>query len=211
MTGKGKARFRAIADLAGGAALGVALILALAVPAQADWKRVTVGSSKLAAATNHLAKKSLDVASLQDRPNVYSLWNARKLADPGEEVTCLAENIYFEARNEPYQGRVAVGHVVLNRVASPQFPDSICKVIRQGGQKVKHRCQFSWYCDGLDDVPRPGRSWNESVKLASLIYSGKTNDPSRGAMWYHADYVSPAWRHDFKKSWKIGQHIFYRR
>ena len=70
-----------------------------------------------------------------------------------DEITCLAQNIYFEARSEPVAGMLAVGHVVLNRVASDRFPDTVCKVIRQGGERRRHRCQFSWWCDGRSDKP----------------------------------------------------------
>jgi spore germination cell wall hydrolase CwlJ-like protein len=64
------------------------------------------------------------------------------------ELFCLAQNIYFEARGEPLLGKIAVGHVVLNRVADKRFPGHVCKVIQQGGNRRLHRCQFSWWCDG---------------------------------------------------------------
>ena len=70
-----------------------------------------------------------------------------------ESLLCIALNIYFEARSEDLQGKVAVGSVVMNRIAHERFPDTACEVVYQGGDKVRHRCQFSWFCDGLSDNP----------------------------------------------------------
>ena len=131
-------------------------------------------------------------------------------ADPAAEIACLALNIYFEARGEPDQGKFAVGHVVLNRVASGRFPDTICGVIQQGGEVRRYRCQFSWWCDGRSDKPRHKRDWDLSNEIALNVYWGLSVDPTDGALWYHADYVSPAWRKDFEAGPKIGRHLFYR-
>ena len=131
-------------------------------------------------------------------------------ADPREEIACLALNIYFEARSEPDEGKFAVSHVVMNRVASQRFPDTICEVIRQGGQVVRHRCQFSWFCDGQSDTPRSQVDWELSNEIALNVYWGRSEDPTQGALWYHADYVSPYWRTAFETGPKIGRHIFYR-
>jgi spore germination cell wall hydrolase CwlJ-like protein len=127
------------------------------------------------------------------------------------ELNCLALNIYFEARGEPLQGMLAVGHVVMNRVASPRFPRRVCGVVKQGGFKQRHRCQFSWWCDGQSDRPRNRRAWKEAIFAAKLIRRGMTADPTRGALWYHADYVAPIWSQDFDRSsrLRIGRHIFY--
>ncbi len=126
-----------------------------------------------------------------------------------DEITCLAQNIYFEARSEPVAGMLAVGHVVLNRVASDRFPDSVCKVVRQGGEQRLHRCQFSWWCDGRSDEPLNQVAWDASRLMAWFIYNGQTTDPTGGALWYHADYVKPYWREAFVTGPQIGRHIFY--
>jgi len=130
-------------------------------------------------------------------------------ADPRAEVTCLALNIYFEARSEPETGKLAVGHVVMNRVLSERFPATVCDVVRQGGEVRRHRCQFSWWCDGQSDTPRNRLEWERSTQLALEIYWGRSEDPTGGALWYHADYVNPNWRGSFVEGPKIGRHIFY--
>jgi spore germination cell wall hydrolase CwlJ-like protein len=135
-------------------------------------------------------------------------------SNPGklrEELTCLAQNIYFEARSEPLDGKLAVAHVVMNRVASRYFPDSVCGVVQDGTDEVLHRCQFSWYCDGKKDEVEDQGAWKEATELASKVYWGRAEDPSGGALWYHADYVKPVWRKAFAKGPTIGRHIFYTR
>jgi spore germination cell wall hydrolase CwlJ-like protein len=126
-----------------------------------------------------------------------------------ESLRCLALNIYHEARGEPLQGKIAVAHVVLNRVAASQWPGQICAVIQQGGERRRYRCQFSWWCDGRPDQPRDVAAWRESLLVALLIRRGATDDPTKGALWYHADSVSPYWSKVFKPYKKIGRHIFY--
>ena len=82
----------------------------------------------------------------------------------GATITCLAQNIYFEARDQPTVGQMAVAYVVLNRVHHPAWPDTVCDVIREGptyswkqDYPIRNRCQFSWYCDGKPDVPKDQR------------------------------------------------------
>ena len=125
------------------------------------------------------------------------------------DLECLAMNIYHEARNEPEAGKLAVGHVVMNRVSDARFPGTVCGVVMQGGQERRHACQFSWWCDGKDDHPRNPRAWAESQFLASRIFAGNSMDPTDGALWYHADYVAPSWRKALVQGPQIGRHKFY--
>ena len=125
------------------------------------------------------------------------------------ELRCLALNIYFEARSEPESGQRAVGHVVLNRVAHPRYPDSVCKVVQQGGEQVLHRCQFSWWCDGQSDRPMNQQAWVKSLRLAWRVYFGVLEDSTGGALWYHATYVKPYWSESLLEGDRIGQHVFY--
>jgi spore germination cell wall hydrolase CwlJ-like protein len=126
-----------------------------------------------------------------------------------QQIECLAKTIYFEARGEPDAGKLAVGHVVMNRVASDDYPDTVCQVMKQGGAKKLHRCQFSFYCDGRSDDPKDKVAWRHSQALARAVFWDFSPDPTGGARWYHADYVSPHWRNAFDKGPVIGQHVFY--
>ena len=125
------------------------------------------------------------------------------------ELDCLALNVYWEARSEPAAGQMAVAAVVLNRVADPAFPDTICGVVRQGAEHGRHRCQFSWHCDGLSDEPRNPAAWEKALMVARLVLSGGADDPSRGALWYHADHVAPDWSRRLARIAQIGRHLFY--
>ncbi len=139
----------------------------------------------------------------------------RRLPEPAEEdlaeLDCLALNIYFEARGEVLKGKRAVGHVVMNRVADAAFPGTVCEVVRQGGEEKRHRCQFSWWCDGRSDRPLDRMAWRESRDIAWKVMRGASRDPTRGALWYHALYVTPEWSQAMDKGPQIGQHLFYHR
>lgn len=126
-----------------------------------------------------------------------------------EGLMCMAMNIYHEARNESTIGQLAVGQVVMNRVQDPRFPNNVCDVIKQGGTK-RHRCQFSWYCDGEPDRPLNKRAFQESQENAITVMNGWVGGFMDGATHYHADYVNPKWRHEKTFIVKIDSHIFYR-
>lgn len=117
--------------------------------------------------------------------------------------------IHFEARGESNAGKVAVGHVVMNRVVSPRYPRQICNVVRQGGEWPKNRCQFSWWCDGRSDNPNDIVAWKDSMTVARHVFWGLSGDPTAGALYYHADYVEPYWSKLLGAGEKIGAHIFY--
>jgi len=130
-------------------------------------------------------------------------------ADDGQEIGCLALTIYHEARGESERGKLAVGHVVMNRTRSVLFPANVCNVVRQGGQQL-HRCQFSWWCDGRSDRPKDQAALRESLRLAEDIYYGCTRDPTAGALWYHSTAVKPSWSKSFGLGKRIDRHVFYR-
>ena len=126
------------------------------------------------------------------------------------ELDCLTRNIYWEAANEPFEGKVAVAQVTLNRMKSGKFADSVCGVVYQKNvfyEKVV--CQFSWYCEGnqkLKPVHKP--LWRESEEVAKKVLLENFRLPGlKNALYYHADYVSPGWK--LPKIDKIGRHIFY--
>jgi len=161
-----------------------------------------------------------------------------------QEMICLAENIYFEARAEGMDGKAAVANVTRNRVLSEQFPNSYCGVVYQGPEReswktkkqkdladservyypIKHKCQFSWYCDGKKDViwanyERTGQeiklnaqAWRQSVEIAiwTLGFGSYTvNDNTGAATYYYAhNLVYPHWATDFEVTEVIGNHTF---
>jgi spore germination cell wall hydrolase CwlJ-like protein len=137
--------------------------------------------------------------------------------DAKKQVECLAQNIYFEAAKEPEKGQVAVAFVTINRVKSGKFEDDICGVVKQ---KMNGVCQFTWYCE---DRPRAiyasnvltsgdNSLYNDIRNLAVYVYANydKLEDPSKGALFYHADYVNPGWR-NMEYLTTIGRHLFYNR
>lgn len=126
-----------------------------------------------------------------------------------EERTCLAQAIYYEARSEPRVGQLAVADVVLNRVASPVYPGSICEVVFQGSER-RTGCQFSFTCDGSMQARLNKRKWKESEDLAGAILAGVRVPVSRNATHYHADYVWPHWADNLTPTATIGTHKFYR-
>ena len=126
------------------------------------------------------------------------------------ERRCLATAIYFEARGEPVRGQIAVGQVILNRVRSPQFPQTICGVVYQG--QMHPGCQFSFACDGHTDMPRNDAEWAQAQALARKITSGQVWLPEVGySTYYHANYVRPGWVDAMNKIDTIGRHIFYKK
>ncbi len=127
----------------------------------------------------------------------------------GEERNCLAEAIYYEARSESRVGQLAVADVILNRVASPVYPDSICEVVYQGSERHTG-CQFSFTCDGSMKARLNEKKWRESEMLAGAVLAGIRKPVSRSATHYHADYVSPPWAHTLTPTAVIGTHKFYR-
>ncbi len=128
---------------------------------------------------------------------------------PASKLDCLALHIYFEARGEPLEGKRAVGHVVINRVEDEEFPTNVCQVVHQGGEAVRNRCQFSWWCDGHSDKPMDLAAWRESREVAWEVLSGATKDPTHGATHYHEKSLTPPWARDRKPSAEIGNHKFY--
>ncbi len=126
------------------------------------------------------------------------------------ERACLAENVYWEGRSEPIEGQQAIAHVTLNRVSDPAFPNNICQVVRQGGEKPRGRCQFSWWCDGKSDRVTDADAWALAVHIADYAIRGKSSDPTDGALYFHNGKVRPAWSHIKQQTAEIGQHTYYR-
>ena len=125
-----------------------------------------------------------------------------------ENLQCLAKNIYFEGRNQPWIGQVAIAQVTLNRVKSAAFPSTICEVVEQ---KKRNICQFSWYCDGKSDQPKDVKDYDKATDVAIQVYSGTIPDVTEGSLWYHATYIRrPFWAYSMKEMVRINEHIFYK-
>ena len=157
-----------------------------------------------------------------DRDNVWTYRTYQSVMENREkQLTCLAKNIYFEARNEPFAGQFAVALVTLNRVHDTDFPNTVCEVVYEGihtasGFPKRDRCQFSWYCDGASDEVRNQRAWEmvqKTANLAMLKYSkmkAEGLDYTEGARFYHTFEVNPRWSKVYPVVGRIGDHIFYR-
>ncbi len=123
-------------------------------------------------------------------------------------LICLALTVYYEARSEPMVGQVAVAQVVLNRVEHTAYPSTICEVVHQGGT-YRHRCQFSYWCDGKPETPSDYRAWRLAKVIAQLTHDGVLTADVEDATHYHADYSSPSWRNRMHLVATIGRHFFY--
>ena len=137
-----------------------------------------------------------------------------KVVDPqgqrplDDSLTCLARTIYWEAKGEGEAGMTAVAAVVMNRLADPSFPKTVCAVVTQG--REHGACQFSWWCDGRpDDVEEP-EAYAGAMEIARQALNRQIEDPTGGAVNFHVDTVHPDWADEFVKTATIGAHVFYR-
>jgi len=149
------------------------------------------------------------------------------------QAHCLALNVYYEARGSNLADMYAVSDVVLNRVRDSRYPNTICEVVYEGPVReswktkqdpdlpdeerqynpVRNMCQFSWYCDGKNDIPKDETGWATAQMVAgSILFANKHRGITEGATHYHATYVRPNWRNDrgMQHVGRIGSHIFYR-
>jgi spore germination cell wall hydrolase CwlJ-like protein len=123
---------------------------------------------------------------------------------------CLTEVIYFEARGEAVRGQMAVAQVVLNRVFSGKYPNTVCGVVYQNAHRHL-ACQFTFACDGRPDVVREPDMWERAKTIAAEMLDGKLWLPEVGkATHYHAYWVRPGWVREMTKMHKLGVHTFYR-
>lgn len=123
---------------------------------------------------------------------------------------CLARAIYFEARNEPLRGQIAVAQVVLNRVFSGFYPGDLCDVVYQNANRHLD-CQFTFACDGRSKVIHESGAWARAEKIAAQVLAGDVYDTAVGtSTHYHALYVRPDWVPEMKKHVRYGTHNFYR-
>ena len=162
------------------------------------------------------------VGAITATKNKNPAWTYKTISQEStKQHECLAKNIYFEARNEPFAGQFAVAMVTLNRVHDKQFPNTLCNVVYEGlhyasGHPKRDRCQFSWYCDGKVDDVKNKKAYMNAENVADLAiesYSAikrKGLDITEGARYYHTYEVSPRWSKVYPVVGRIGDHIFYK-
>ena len=162
------------------------------------------------------------VGAITATKNKNPAWTYKTISQEAtKQHECLAKNIYFEARNEPFAGQFAVAMVTLNRVYDEKFPNTLCDVVYEGlhyasGHPKRDRCQFSWYCDGKVDDVKNKKAYMNAENVADLAIESyraiktKGLDITEGARYYHTYEVSPRWSKVYPVVGRIGDHIFYK-
>lgn len=178
---------------------------------QSDEARIYAEAISLAALTLQASPEhgAILIARPLDDLRTYDASHFASADDFTNQLNCLAEAVYYEARSERFVGQLAVAQVVMNRVRHSAYPDSICGVVYQGSER-RTGCQFTFTCDGsLARQPR-GRAWLRSQAVAEHAYLGFGRDVTRTATHYHTVAVDPHWRDSLVHTRTIGTHIFYR-
>lgn len=144
-------------------------------------------------------------------PRYDAAWLARlPVSGLDAEGQCLATALYHEARGESVEGQFAVAEVILNRVDSTTFPDSVCRVVYQGARNGLPGCQFSFACNGQSEAMHDPVAADLSRRIAILMRSGAPRALTNGATYFHTRHVSPRWARVFERTANIGAHLFYR-
>ena len=149
---------------------------------------------------------------ITDRDGVLglSVIDQVKVGERSAAWNCLTQALYFEARGENLAGQVAVAEVILNRVDSRSYPDSVCGVVRQGAGKL-NKCQFSFYCDGKKEKIGNPDAYEQLGKISWVMLKGKPRVLTGQATHYHNLTVNPRWAKRLVRTARIGDHIFYRK
>jgi len=152
----------------------------------------------------------LRIAAPEHEGVVYSTaWlDAKPPATGGADFKCLSEALYFEARGETVKGQFAVAEVIMNRVRSSRFPNSVCGVVNQGTGR-KYQCQFTYTCDGLAEAIGDRQAYARVGKVARAVLDGVAKPLTGGATHYHTTAVRPAWARVYHRTARIGTHVFY--
>ena len=162
---------------------------------------------KLAILANALTLSAIVGVGAYQIEEAYAVERATSVSD--EELHCLQQNIFFEARNQSVLGQTAVAWVTFNRVESTRYPNTICGVVWDDSQ-------FSWTEDGRPDYPSDNvleqEAWEQAgivAEVALLDWARDRSGPIGDATMYHADYVDPYWSSAYDKVAQIDSHIFY--
>lgn len=129
---------------------------------------------------------------------------------------CLAQAMYFEARNQSLEGQIAVGLVILNRVKDSKYPDTVCLVVQQGKKKPNGgyyygKCSFSYLCDNRKHELQDAKAWVQSKHLAYALMTEDHPDLTGGALFYHTKNILPYWASAYRQTVAIQDHVFYAR
>lgn len=166
---------------------------------------MTIGLAIAASSLSYAVNFKLDNSEITDLSKVITTEVREK------QLKCLARNIYNEASGEPFEGKVAIAQVTLNRAKSGEFPTDICDVVHQKNVVYnKILCQFSWYCNKPSTTkPLNKEAYEESMTVAKKVLLEDFELPSlTDAMYFHSTKVKPGWKRE--KITTIGQHIFYK-
>ena len=136
----------------------------------------------------------------------YQWLMSQNAAQGGDQWDCLRKALYFEARGETLKGQYAVAEVILNRVDSAAYPDTVCAVV---GQRGSGSCQFSAVCDGHADKMREATAVEVAGRIAAVMLAGGDRGLTDGATYFHSKAVYPSWANDFTRTASIGAHMFY--
>ena len=133
--------------------------------------------------------------------------SAQPPATGDAQWNCLKTALYFEARGETIKGQFAVAEVILNRVDSPRYPNTVCGVVEQGGSGS---CQFSFVCDGAKNAMVDPQAAETAGRIARVMLDGAPRGLTGGATYFHNRTVWPSWANRFPRTASIGSHMFYR-
>ncbi|VVO27923.1 cell wall hydrolase [Pseudomonas fluorescens] len=123
-------------------------------------------------------------------------------------ITCLARSIYWESKGGKPADMEAVANVVMNRVGHEGFPDTVCKVVKQGSETKS--CQFSWWCDGRSDQVVEDEQYTIAKEISRKALNQQLPDRSRGALYFHDRNVKPGWARKYIKTAETGKFLLYK-
>lgn len=133
---------------------------------------------------------------------------------PKEELHCLQEAVYHESRGSSFADQVAVADVILNRVESSRYPNTVCGVVHQAklwkGNPIRNQCQFSYYCDGKSDRMVDAEAKHNAQLIAIQLLAGSYRGITESSLMYHTTYVNPYWAKHYQFVSTIGAHKYYR-
>ncbi|MBV4491768.1 cell wall hydrolase [Pseudomonas oryzicola] len=125
-----------------------------------------------------------------------------------DSITCLARTVYWEAKGADAEDMAAVASVVLNRLGSEGFPDTICGVVKQGVESKA--CQFSWWCDGRPDQVEEPQRYGIAKEIARKALNQQLKDTTGGALYFHDRNVRPDWAKAYRKTAQTRHFLFYK-